>query len=152
MKISVINGPNLNLLGIRNPKVYGNQTQEALFSFIRDFAKELSGKTELDFYQSNCEGDIIDKIHEKALGKYDGIILNAGALTHYSYAIRDAVEAAWDMGCATWEVHLSDVENRESFRKVSVIREVCRGTVFGLGFESYTEALKQIHGFVNSNK
>lgn len=148
MKIAVVNGPNLNLLGLRNPEIYGSRTIEDLYLYISCAAEKLSAEykteVELEFYQSNCEGELIDYMHGIALnGGYGGLILNAGAYTHYSYAIRDAVEALSDMKLPTWEVHISDVEKREDFRKISVIRPVCKGCVFGLGFDSYTKALRE---------
>jgi 3-dehydroquinate dehydratase-2 len=129
MKILIINGPNLNYLGKRKPEIYGNRTLDELNDHLRTVYKD----DILDFYQSNFEGAIIDKIQE-APEKYDGIVINAGAFTHYSYAIRDAIE-----GCeiAVVEVHLSNVAARESFRNISVISEVCQGTVAGFGVQSY---------------
>ena len=129
MKILIINGPNLNYLGKRKPEFYGNRTLEELNDYVRDSFKEDA----LDFYQSNFEGAIIDKIQE-VVEKYEGIVINAGAFTHYSYAIRDAIEAC---EIPVVEVHLSNVAARESFRSISVISEVCQGTVAGFGVESY---------------
>lgn len=135
MKFLIMNGPNLNLLGIRAPEVYGKRTYTDLCTFIQQKANALS--VEVDFYQSNHEGDLIDRIHS-AMGVYDGIILNAGAYTHYSYAIHDAIES---VPVPVAEVHISDIDARESFRRVSVIRPACAFTISGKGFESYTEAL-----------
>ena len=139
MKILIINGPNLNYLGKRKPEIYGRRTLDELNEYIRDSFKEDT----LDFFQSNYEGAIIDKIQE-APQKYNGIVLNAGAFTHYSYAIRDAIEAC---EIPVVETHLSNTAARESFRSISVISEVCSGTVTGFGMNSYilaVEGLKRI--------
>lgn len=155
MKITVINGPNLNLLGIRKPEIYGRDTLADICDYIsaraESLSAELSEEIALSFFQSNCEGELIDCLHEKAREGCDAILLNAGAYTHYSYAIRDAIEAISDMGTPVWEVHLSDVENREAFRRISVIREVCRGCVFGLGKDSYTKALEEAARYVTKS-
>ncbi len=138
MKILVIHGPNLNLLGQRKPEVYGSQTLEQLNRKIESHFPEL----ELEFFQSNHEGEIIDKI-QLAREMVDGIVLNAGALTHYSYSLRDAIEAS---PIPVVEVHLSNISARESFRKMSVISEVCLGTISGFGANSYVlgvQALKE---------
>lgn len=142
MKISYINGPNLNLLGKRRPDIYGRETLSQVEGFIKSKAEELFPECELSFFQSNSEGDIIDRIHALAESGVDALIINAGAYTHYSYAIRDALEAADDMGMPAWEVHLSDVNAREKFRQISVIREVCKGCVFGMGKQGYVEATR----------
>jgi 3-dehydroquinate dehydratase-2 len=136
MKILIINGPNLNYLGRRKPEIYGRRTLDELNEYIRSNFKEDT----LEFFQSNHEGAIIDKIQE-APQKYDGIVLNAGAFTHYSYAIRDAVEAC---EIPVVETHLSNTAAREDFRSVSVISEVCRGTVSGFGADSYVLAVDGI--------
>ncbi|APF20490.1 3-dehydroquinate dehydratase [Caldithrix abyssi DSM 13497] len=138
MKILVIHGPNLNLLGQRNPEIYGTFTLEQLNQKIKNHFPEL----EFEFFQSNHEGQIIDRIH-LAREASDGIVINAGALTHYSYSLRDAIEAT---PLPVVEVHLSNIFARESFRKNSVISEVCLGTVSGFGAHSYllgVEALKE---------
>lgn len=137
MNILVINGPNLNLLGIREKEVYGEASYADLENFLYEEAKKLHVR--LDIVQTNHEGTIIDKIHEAYQRKYSGIILNAGAYTHYSYAIRDAIKA---VNMKVVEVHLTDLNKREDFRKVSVIREVCAATFMGKGFQSYLEALR----------
>jgi len=135
-KIFVLNGPNLNLLGKREPEVYGTESLFNLLKMLRRRAKERG--IVLRTYQSNHEGKIIDRIHT-LLGKgYLGIIINPGALTHYSYALRDAIKA---VGLPAVEVHLSDIDRREDFRKVSVVRDVCIGQVKGLGPEGYVRAL-----------
>ena len=136
MNILVINGPNLNLLGMRHPEIYGDETLEELMTWLENTPEGI--EQEFKFYQTNHEGDIIDYIH-KNYKWADGIIINAGALTHYSYSIRDAIEA---VNLPTVEVHLSDIKNRENFRKVSVLEEVCLTQIFGLGKLSYLKGLK----------
>jgi 3-dehydroquinate dehydratase-2 len=135
-KILVIHGPNLNLLGEREPGIYGNDTLESINAEIENEAKKL-GLT-CDFFQSNHEGEIIDKIHEARLS-HKGIIINPGAYTHYSYAIRDAI-AAITLPCI--EVHLSNVYSRDEFRSKSVIAPVCKAQIAGFGKLSYILALK----------
>ena len=133
MKFLVINGVNLNLTGKREQSVYGMKTLEEINAEIKAFA--FKNGDEVEFFQSNHEGAIVDKIHEAfLLGGCDGILLNAGAYTHYSYAIRDAVAA---VSLPVVEVHMSNVHAREEFRHVSVISEVCKGTVCGFGAGSY---------------
>ncbi len=134
----VINGPNLNLLGIREPDIYGKMTYPALCSYIEKQANQFGIDT--TFFQSNHEGAIIDKIHE-AYHKNDGIIINAGAYTHYSYAILDALKA---VGIPTAEVHISDINSRESFRSISVIRPACCVCISGRGYEGYVDAIKEL--------
>lgn len=137
MKFLVINGVNLNLTGKREQKVYGTQTLEQINGAIRSFC-ERNGD-EVDFYQSNIEGEIVNALHNAFLQKaYDAIVLNAGAYTHYSYAIRDAI-AAIDIPVA--EVHMSNVHAREAFRKESVLSQVCKGVVCGFGANSYIAAI-----------
>ena len=136
MKILVINGPNLNMLGIREPDVYGAQTFADLENFIRTTAKELS--IDVTLYQSNHEGSIVDEI-QGALGVFDGIIINPAAYTHTSVAILDALKA---VSLPTVEVHLSDINAREEFRKHSYVSLVAKKTICGLGFEGYREAIK----------
>lgn len=135
MKILVINGPNLNMLGTREPEKYGSLTLEQINRGLKEKADKLNA--ELDFFQSNIEGEIINSIHN-ARGNYDGIILNAGAFTHYSYAIRDAIPIA---ELPVIEVHLTNVHSREEFRHKSVIAPVCKGQICGFGEKSYTLAL-----------
>ena len=135
LKIHVINGPNLNLLGQREPDVYGETSLSELNEQLNDLAEELG--IEVEFYQSNSEGVLIDYIHNIA-DSSDGIIINPGALTHYSYALRDAITA---VGVDTLEVHISNIFNREEFRAKSVITPVCVGTICGLGFYGYALAL-----------
>lgn len=134
----IINGPNLNLLGKRQPEIYGDTTLGELESSCRQWAME-AGHT-ADTFQSNHEGAIIDRIHD-AEGRVDGIIINAGALTHYSYAIHDAIEA---VGVATVEVHISDIASREEWRRQSVIRPACIGAISGHGIDGYREAIDML--------
>ncbi len=135
-RILVMNGPNLNLLGIREPGIYGNDTLESLCETVAEAAKAYDAT--VDFYQSNHEGALIDTLHA-AMGVYDGIILNAGAYTHYSYAIRDAIAA---IKVPVVEVHLSDIHAREAFRHISVIEPVCIAQISGLGVHSYIKGLE----------
>lgn len=137
-KILVIHGPNLNLLGEREPGVYGNTGIEVLNSNIIDRAKEQG--LECEIFQSNHEGAIIDKLHS-ARKDFDGVIINAGAYTHYSYAIRDAISAI-KIPCI--EVHISNVDARDSFRANSVIAPVCKGSISGFGFGSYYLAVQAL--------
>jgi len=134
--ILVVNGPNLNLLGKREPEIYGSGTLSDLVSELESLAGKL--KVELRFFQSNCEGDIIDYLHSQGF-EADALIINPGAFTHYSYAIRDAIEA---VGLRAVEVHLSNIHAREEFRHCSVIAPVCVGQICGFGFESYHAALR----------
>ena len=136
MKILVINGPNLNMLGIREPEIYGRQDFKALEEFIRLSADELDFSVSL--FQSNHEGEIVDVI-QSAYGVFDGIVINPAAYTHTSVAILDALKA---VGIPTVEVHLSDIDSREDFRKHSFISMVAKKTICGLGFEGYKIALE----------
>ena len=135
MKIRVINGPNLNMLGIREPDLYGHETYADLLEKIRRHAEKTG--TEVTFFQSNHEGDLVDAI-QGAYGVEDGIILNPGAYTHTSVALLDALKA---VGIPTVEVHITDVDGREDFRKVSYIRAACEKTVSGRGTDGYLEAM-----------
>ena len=135
MKILVINGPNLNMLGIREPAHYGRETYEDLLKKIR--AHAATRGVEVDFYQSNHEGGLVDAI-QGALGTADGIVINPGAYTHTSIAILDAVKA---VSLPTVEVHISDVNAREEFRRVSYIRAACIATIAGHGTDGYLEAM-----------
>jgi 3-dehydroquinate dehydratase-2 len=135
-KILVIHGPNLNLLGEREPGVYGSAGIDVLNSNIIDRANEQG--LECEIFQSNHEGSIIDKLHA-ARTAFDGVIINAGAYTHYSYAIRDAIAA---IKIPVIEVHISNIDAREEFRANSVIAPVCKGSICGLGFMSYYLAVQ----------
>jgi len=135
-KILIMNGPNLCLLGTREPGIYGSETLDDICRRLEVEAKELGA--ELGFFTSNCEGELIDALHA-ARGVYDSVVFNAGAYTHYSYAIRDAISA---IGIPVIEVHMSNVAAREEFRHTSVISAVCRGTVCGFGSYSYSMALR----------
>ena len=136
MKILVINGPNLNMLGIREPDIYGKQNFAALEQYVRNSAKELGLNVSL--FQSNHEGEIVDVI-QSAYGVYDGIVINPAAYTHTSVAILDAIKA---VGIPTVEVHLSDISTREEFRRHSFISLAAKKTIYGLGFEGYKVALE----------
>ena len=145
MKIKVINGPNLNMLGIREPGIYGTLSYEALVDFIRKESETL--KLDVDISQSNSEGAIIDMLQQAYFDGVDALIINAGAYTHYSYAIRDAIAI---LKCPVYEVHLSDIYAREPFRHVSVIKEVCTEQITGYGFDSYKIALSKAAKLLNS--
>ena len=137
-KYLVINGVNLNMLGIREPGIYGSGTLEDLEDSVRKKAASLG--VSVDFYQSNIEGEIVNKIHA-AYGEYDGIIINPGAFTHYSYAIRDAFSS---VKMPVIEVHISNIHKREEFRHTSVIVPECIGQICGLGFKGYELALEAL--------
>lgn len=140
MKILVINGPNLNLTGRRQPEIYGSRTMDDIFASLRD---AFTGVT-IDYFQSNCEGAIIDRLHEVGFGEYDGIVLNAGAYTHTSLAIADAIAA---IETPVVEIHLSNIAAREEIRHRSLIAPVCRGTIAGFGELSYRLAVEAIMNF-----
>lgn len=135
-RVLVINGPNINMLGIREPKIYGSQSYQALLQLCQETAKD-AGFAECSCFQSNHEGDLVDAIQD-AYGSYDGIVINPGAYTHTSIAILDAAKA---VGLPMVEVHISKVDEREDFRQVSYIRSVCFETVCGLGIEGYRKAI-----------
>lgn len=140
MKYLVINGVNLNLTGKREQSVYGTETLDDLNKKIADYC-EKNGDT-VDFYQSNIEGELVNKLHQAFLEKTcDAIIVNAGAFTHYSYAIRDAIAS---INIPVAEVHISNVHAREEFRKNSVLSEVCKGVVCGFGVGSYIGAIEAL--------
>lgn len=133
MKIVVINGPNLNLLGKREPCIYGHQSFLSYFESL----KEMYPNAEIEYYQSNIEGELINKIHEVGFTS-DGIVLNAGAYTHTSIALRDAISA---VTAPVIEVHISNVHARESFRHTSMIAPVCKGSIIGMGLDGYRMAI-----------
>lgn len=135
-RVIVINGPNINMLGIREPKIYGSQSYQALLQLCQEAAKD-AGFAECSCFQSNHEGDLVDAIQD-AYGSYDGIVINPGAYTHTSIAILDAAKA---VGLPMVEVHISKVNEREDFRQVSYIRAACFETVCGLGIEGYRKAI-----------
>ena len=139
MKILVINGPNLNLLGVREPHIYGTRTLSDINDYILDEAKKLG--IECEFYQSNCEGELIAAVHSVLGDDYAGCVINAAAYTHYSYALRDAISS---VNKPFIEVHMSNVHSREEFRHTSVISPVCKGIIAGFGEESYVLAVKAL--------
>ena len=136
MKILVINGPNLNLLGIREPDIYGKNTFADLLRLLSVWGKELG--VEVEQYQSNHEGDLVDKI-QQAYGKFDGIVINPAAYTHTSVAILDALKA---VAIPAVEVHISDVDAREPFRHISYAGMACKHTIKGQGFDGYRQAMQ----------
>lgn len=136
MKLLVINGPNLNFLGIREKKIYGTQDYHYLLTMIQEKAE--AEQCEIDVYQSNHEGAIIDRIQEAYSDGTEGIVINPGAYTHYSYAIRDALAS---IELPKVEVHISDITSREEFRKTSVTAEVCQKQIYGKGLEGYLLAI-----------
>ena len=135
MKLLVINGPNINMLGIREPGIYGSQNYADLCDLIKKHADKIG--VEVEIYQSNHEGDLVDKIQE-AYGNADGIVINPGAYTHTSVALLDAVKA---VNIPTVEVHISEVSKREAFRQISYIRAACVKTITGQGLAGYTQAM-----------
>lgn len=137
MKLLILNGPNLNRIGKREPDIYGHETLDDVEKKLTKIAEKESIK--LDFFQSNTEGVLIDRIHEAADDGTDGIIFNPGAFTHYSIALRDAI-ASIDVPAI--EVHISNIHTRESFRQISVIAPVCIGQLTGFGTDGYTLALQ----------
>ena len=139
MKILVLNGPNMNMLGIRQPEIYGKTTYEDLLAMIRAEAEKLN--VSVSFFQSNHEGTLVDAIHQAYFDQVDGIIINPAAYTHTSVALLDAVKA---VGIPTVEVHISDTDTREEFRHVSYIREACVKTIAGHGLPGYLEALQYL--------
>ena len=141
-KILIINGPNLNMVGIREPNIYGAKTLDDINADIKAYSEGM--KIECDFYQSNCEGEIVTKIHS-VLNEYDGCIINAGALTHYSYALRDAISS---VNKPFIEVHMSNIHAREEFRHTSVISAVCNGSILGFGANSYILAVNAMRELI----
>ena len=135
MKLLVLNGPNINMLGIREPGVYGKQSYSELLRLLEQWAQELG--VELTHYQSNHEGCLVDKIQE-AYGRFDGIVINPAAYTHTSIAIHDALKA---VGIPAVEVHISDVKQREDFRQISYAGKACVKTIMGQGLDGYRQAM-----------
>ena len=147
MKFMIINGPNLNLLGIREPEIYGNKTYADLIEMI-GLHCEKRGITP-EFYQSNHEGDIIDKIHEAYFSHFDAVVINPGGYTHTSVAIGDALKG---VNLPAAEVHISDINGREDYRKISFVRDACVCTVSGKGFEGYNEAIDKLIDYIEENR
>ena len=139
-KILVLNGPNLNLLGKREPGIYGNDSMESAFAALQERFPEV----QLNYYQSNVEGELINKLHEVGFS-YDGVVLNAGAYTHTSVAIHDAIKA---INTPVVEVHISNVYKREEFRHTSVITPVCTGEILGLGLQGYFFAIDALQEYI----
>ena len=138
MKILVLNGPNINMLGIREPGIYGKNTFSDLLDLIQKTAEETGSV--IDQYQSNHEGDLVDKI-QAAYGNYDGIVINPAAYTHTSVAILDALKS---VSIPAVEVHISDVDSREAFRQISYAGMYCEKTIKGQGFDGYVQAMKYL--------
>lgn len=136
-------GPNLNMVGTREKNIYGEENADTINQDIKSFARNAG--FECDIFQSNHEGDLIDKIHS-TLGVYDGVVLNAGALTHYSYALRDAIASVTAVPFI--EVHMSNVHKREEFRHKSVISAVCAGVICGFGKDSYRLGIEALKGLI----
>lgn len=145
MKILILNGPNLNLLGKREPEIYGMKTLEEINRIIENYAGERG--IEVSFFQSNHEGEIIDAVQKAAFGKKEerceGIVINPGAFSHYSIAIRDAIKSAT---IPTVEIHISNIYAREAFRRRSVITGACIGQISGFGYRSYVLAIEALAG------
>ncbi len=144
MKLLVILGPNLNMVGIRKKEVYGTESAEDINKRIIDYANQKG--VFCDIFQSNHEGELIDKIHS-TLYEYDGVVINPGAYTHYSYALRDAIECVAEIPYV--EVHMSDISKREDFRKISVTAEVCVKQIMGYGADSYLMAIDYLYEVLN---
>ena len=136
MKLLIINGPNLNLIGKREPEIYGSESLDQIILWVTKQVDTLNNN--IKWFQSNSEGEIINKLHFALESSFNGIIINPGAYTHYSYAIRDAISA---IAIPTVEVHLSDIGSREDFRKISVIKDVTISQISGLGKKGYLEAI-----------
>lgn len=136
-QIAIINGPNLNLLGVREPDVYGSRT---MADFFDELKQRFQGRAELSYFQSNGEGEIIDEIHRRGFSAH-GIVLNAGAYTHYSIAIADAIRS---ITSPVVEVHISNVHRREQFRAQSVLSAACKGVILGFGLDSYRLAIEAL--------
>ena len=146
MKISVINGPNLNMLGVREPDIYGKTDYTTLCKNLEEYGKSIG--VEIECYQSNHEGDLVDAI-QRGFGAVDAIVINPGAYTHTSIAILDAVKA---VGIPTVEVHISDINSREDFRKVSFVSMGCIKTISGHGTQGYNEAITFLKEYIEENQ
>lgn len=146
-KVYVVNGPNLNLLGSREPEIYGHTTLREIIGMLKSHARKYGMRVRC--YQSNHEGKLIDRIQKISRRGYCGLIINPGALTHYSYSLRDAIKAS---GVPAVEVHLSDIESREEFRRLSVTKDVCVAQIKGLGPRGYIEALDLLKERLNGSK
>jgi len=147
MKILVINGPNINMLGIREPDIYGKQRYSDLLALITEHSQKLG--YEVEFYQSNHEGALVDRIQEAYRQKFDGIVINPAAYTHTSVAILDALKS---VSIPTVEVHISAVNERESFRQISFVREYALTCITGKGFAGYTEAAEYLINYLENRK
>lgn len=147
MKILIINGPNINFLGIREKEIYGTNNYEYLIKIIEEKAKH--EEIDIEIFQSNHEGDIIDRIQESYHDKTDGIVINPGAFTHYSYAIRDALSS---ITIPKVEVHISNIHQREEFRHKCVTTAVCHGQICGLGLDGYLLAIDAVKNLLIENK
>lgn len=139
-KIMIVNGVNLNMLGIREKKIYGTMDYAGMCKHIEDKCKDTGA--ELSFYQSNCEGALVDCLHKCYFDKFDGIVINPGAYTHYSYALFDAIKAIAPLPVV--EVHISKIDEREAFRRVSVTAPACVGQIVGKGIDGYVEAVEML--------
>ena len=137
MKILIVNGPNLNMLGRREPDIYGKSSFDDFLSRLRDAYPDV----DIDYYQSNVEGELINKMQEAGFGQCDGIVLNAGAYTHTSVALHDCIRS---LKCPVIEVHISNVHQREEFRHKSMISAACKGVICGFGLDSYRLAIEAI--------
>jgi len=144
MKLLVLNGPNLNMLGKREPEIYGKNTLDDVLNLVEEYCKTLN--CDVEFYQSNHEGDLIDKIHKSDA---DGIVFNAGAYTHTSIALRDAISS---VKIPVVEVHISNVHSREEFRHKSMIAPVCLGQICGFGLDSYILAVNGLYRFLSKDE
>ena len=144
MKILILNGPNINMLGIREPHIYGSQSYFDLENLVKDYAKEKG--IELKLFQSNHEGALVDEIQNVYFQKFDGIVFNPAAYTHTSIALLDALKAT-KIPCV--EVHISEPDSREEFRHISYIRSACIGTVTGKGLKGYTEAMELLINYLS---
>jgi len=147
MKILVINGPNLNFLGIREKAVYGTQDYDYLLNLIAEKGKETG--TQIEVFQSNHEGAIIDRIQDAYFDGTEGIVINPGAYTHYSYAIHDALAS---ITVPKMEIHISNIMEREDFRKVSVTAPACDGQIYGEGLNGYLEAIDRVIALAEAKK